>query len=1308
MKKRWLAAVLACSFTLSAVTAQAADVQYLSKTAQPQQGESVTASDSEWTLRSPDGSISMTVNLEEDGSLTYGAYLDGNPFICDGSQLGLKGDSWDLSTGLQFTDMEETTIDETYEMLSGKFSQINNSANQLSLTFTKESVPYELTVEARAYDDGVAFRYLVNGGDGQLTVVDETSSFITPDNAKTWSFGAGGGGFSYEEFFNENTVNNMNGDYAIPLMYEAYDDTYVLINEANLMTSDFCGSMASTSAGSTEFNIQFVKTQGSPVTTQMPFASPWRYAVAGEMKTVYENTMAENLSDAPDEDTYHYSEWVEPGIVSWTWLAEGETREGQQNIEAVKEYIDMAATLGWKYFLWDDGWQIDPANNSMGPEVQEVIDYAAERGIGILVWVNEDYLDTPEERESRFSIWSEMGIKGIKADFFDGEHQSEIQEYRAIYEDLAKYHMIGIMHGCNKPTGDTRTYPNILSREAVRGDEFINRTQNTTDHTTTAPFIRGAVGPADYTPIFNLENKHTGQPLGNGDATEAHQLMITVLFESGLPCMADKCETYMSSEARYFLDHLPASWDETRYLDGEVGDHITLARRSGDAWYLVSNANENARQATFDMADFLQPGQTYQAEIYRDGEGRFDLVREVIEVTAEDTITVDLMAHGGCAIKVHQPQAITNVTLEDTMVSLESGERYPMTFAVEPDDASVLGLEWTSSDPEVAQVRSDGVVTAGRAGRAIITVKEANTGVSDTCLVMVEEPDYVLDSNRWTISNDTDGIQVESENRITMDMKVGELGQYTNAQNVLLMDAPQGDFTAVVQINNPELTSNYQTIALAAYANNSRIIATMRRFHGGLGGNVFAKLNYNGQYDEGKVEDTQKTGAAWLKLERQGDTFIHSYSYNGTDWVEIGRSTNNPDVTNCQDLKIALYTGTGQSGATVSDIVFENLTVNGQAVSFAVEGEKVEPTKVTTVETLAPVTVDAGTAFDALGLPETVTVTVDFQDYTLDVPVTWNSQDYNADKPGQQVISGTLQLPEGLENPDGHAAQVTVEVRGDVEEADKSLLEYAYSYALEQDASNLIPTVAAKFEAAMANAKAVLDDVNVSQTEVNAAFDQLVEAIHMLDFTRGDKTMLGLLIDRADGMMVEADKYVTDTWQQLVDALAKAKDVYADEDAMDSEIQPVVDELLSAILAQRFKADKSILEDLIGEAEGMDLNGYTAESVEVFRTALANAQAVMADNSLSEDDQNVVDQAVAQLTAAMNGLTAEGTPEATDKPETTDKPEATDKPQATQKPENNVPQTGDHSQITLWVTMMSLCAASALILVAVKGRRKAK
>ena len=215
---------------------------------------------------------------------------------------------------------------------------------------------------------------------------------------------------------------------------------------------------------------------------------------------------------------------------------------------------------------------------------------------------------------------------------------------------------------------------------------------------------------------------------------------------------------------------------------------------------------------------------------------------------------------------------------------------------------------------------------------------------------------------------------------------------------------------------------------------------------------------------------------------------------------------------------------------------------------------------------------------------------------------------------------------------------------------------------------------------------------------MNTAWNNLLEGIWGLGLTQGDKTMLEQLINKADGMIPDQDKYVQDNWQQLVDALAEAKKVMEDGNAMEEDVQPAAQVLLDAILAQRFKADKSILEDLIHQAEGMDLTGYTAESVATFRTALANAQAVMADNALSEDDQDVVDEAVAQLTAAMDGLTAGGAPETTDKPETSQKPEAT------QKPENKVPQTGDNAALMLW----SMAGAISLVGMACLVYRKNK
>ena len=248
------------------------------------------------------------------------------------------------------------------------------------------------------------------------------------------------------------------------------------------------------------------------------------------------------------------------------------------------------------------------------------------------------------------------------------------------------------------------------------------------------------------------------------------------------------------------------------------------------------------------------------------------------------------------------------------------------------------------------------------------------------------------------------------------------------------------------------------------------------------------------------------------------------------------------------------------------------------------------------------------------------------------------------------------------------------------EQVNKTLLEKTIAYAKGLDTTGVTDSAKAAFEKALREAEAVMADANATQTKVNAAWDNLLEGIWGLGLVQGDKTMLEQLIAKADSMIPDQDKYVQDHWQTLVDTLATAKKVMADGNAMDEDVQPAAQALLDAILAQRFKADKSILEDLINKAESMDLSGYTAASVATFRTALANAQAVMADNSLTEDDQNTVGAAVDKLTAAMDGLTAEGEAQPSDKPQTSQKPEAT------QKPENNVPQTGDNSGLMLWLT----------------------
>lgn len=623
-----------------------------------------------WGVPSPDSEVQIAVKMTEDYGLVYEAAKNGKAFITDGYVLGLKTNTIDTTKDLTFISAEEEEIDETYETYSGKFSENRNHANQLRLTFKDSTEQYFYSVIVRAYDDGVAFSYELDTAEGNektsVSITDEMSTVNIPEGAVTWSFENGG---SYEDEYHRKTMEELGGTPAIPLLYQT-EDLYVLFNEANLIGSDFFGSRFKTSAGSSTFELDFAREQSGAVTVQFPFTSPWRYAVAGDLGTITENTMAENLSPAPDEEKYHYSDWVEPGVASWTWLAEGETREGQENIDAIKRYIDMAAELGWKYFLWDDGWQTDPANNVMNPHAQEVIDYAAERGIGILVWVNEDYIANDSDRETRFKMWSEMGIKGIKADFFDGEQQSEIAEYEDIYKDLAKYKMVGIMHGCNKATGETRTYPHILSREAIRGDEFVNRQASVQEQLTILPYIRCASGPADYTPLVDLPNKYTGEPIGNTDKTIGSQLTIPVLIEAGIPCMADKDTTYLREDLRGLFEDLPAAWDETRFISGEVGEYVTLARRSGDTWYIAGNTNDTARTEHIDFAEYVGEQDEYLAQIWYDGlddNDKTDIAVEKINVTAADSIDVKVARKGGFTIKltkIGETEPVSTAVLE--------------------------------------------------------------------------------------------------------------------------------------------------------------------------------------------------------------------------------------------------------------------------------------------------------------------------------------------------------------------------------------------------------------------------------------------------------------------------------------------------------------------------------------------------------------------------------------------------------------------------------------------------------------------
>ena len=460
-----------------------------------------------------------------------------------------------------------------------------------------------------------------------------------------------------EERYYQKEIEELEGGYCMPLLYETPNGDWALLSEAALTPQYSGGQIVGHDTGM--LDVVFSPEQFSDVVTTAPFTSPWRFMVIGDPADIAENTLAETLSpDSVIEDT----SWIVPSPVDWTWLngdlrhdnlPEGTTWE-ETAPKLYKQYIDFAAEMGWKYQLLDEGWQ--PRVYNRGNDLydgyydwmQEVLDYAESKGIGLIVWANKRDLDTPEERE-RIKEWAEMGIKGIKPDFFDSQSQEIIQLLDILTKEAAENHMLINIHGAGKTTGERRTYPNAICREAISGGESC---VNDAYFDCMLPFTRFAVGAADFTPMASY-----GNTFGMKSVTQAHLVAQTIMFECGIQTMADKPDVYRGHVAyENLFKNLPTSWDDSILLDGDPGHYVNMARRTGDDWYVSIMGNE-ARIAEFDL-DFLEDGATYTAYIFRDSDDPTNddsnkaIITETKTLTKGQTMSIDIKATGGAVVKI--------------------------------------------------------------------------------------------------------------------------------------------------------------------------------------------------------------------------------------------------------------------------------------------------------------------------------------------------------------------------------------------------------------------------------------------------------------------------------------------------------------------------------------------------------------------------------------------------------------------------------------------------------------------------------
>lgn len=584
----------------------------------------------EWSVVSPDGNIKVTVVYQTltapfaaEPRLYYRIDRAGQA-VLELSPLGISQTiaSAGFVSGLTFVSRADNSVNETYEVLSGKQKTVKNQANEMVLTF-KNTANQNLELIIRAYNEGGAYRYRLMGS-GSYNISQELSGFRIPAATKVW---AQGWADYYEgEYFSQTFSQLETGEWGSPLLLQLANGNWVLIGEAAVYKPYAALHFKGSGSGSRLVNLIFPSDQTGPITGNLPLETPWRVVMAGTLKNIMESDIFKNLNP---QSKIADTSWVKPGRVAWSWWGDPNS---PKSLATQKQYVDFAAEMGWEYVLVDEGWS--------SSWVVELVNYAKAKNVSIILWAY-----APGFTENQAAQWASWGVKGAKLDFFSSDNQETFQNlYDPFYEYTAKYKLIVNYHGTTVPTGEVRSWPHHLTREGVKGGEYINfpdKPPPDAVHNTTLPFTRNILGSMDYTPVAFSNLRH--------GTTYAHQLALSVVFESGLQHFVDKPDIYRASSGKDFLKAVPASWDETRFIEGFPGDFIVLARRKGNDWF-IGAINTTSRTIQIPL-NFLNSG-SYQATIYKDGASSTQISVSSQAVTGASVLSISMSVNGGASVHI--------------------------------------------------------------------------------------------------------------------------------------------------------------------------------------------------------------------------------------------------------------------------------------------------------------------------------------------------------------------------------------------------------------------------------------------------------------------------------------------------------------------------------------------------------------------------------------------------------------------------------------------------------------------------------
>jgi alpha-glucosidase len=593
-------------------------------------------------IASPDGKVRFELLWSAKSRLRYQILFNSKPVI-EPSLVGIIVNNVNLAQDVELGKAETYRLHERYASRGVHSEAINRSNGAKFFVLHKESkTPY--TLEVRAFNDGIAFRYVIPGN-GQR-VPDEATSFIIPAGCSVWYHDFEG---HYEGIHLRKEIAEVKaGEWAAPPLTLKLPKAagYAAITEAALIGYSGLGFEADGERG---FNARL----GHAHPLSYPFkrryegeeirlarlaaidgiiTTPWRVVMIGaDLNTLVNCDLIHNVSPPPDKKLFPkglHTDWVKPGRAVWKYLDGGEN-----TLEEMKNFSSLAGKLGFEYNIVEGFWQ-----KWSEDEMRELVAHSKQHQVGVWFWKHSRDLRTEEARQKFFQLCNRVGVVGAKIDFFDHEAKEIIDLYQALLKKAAEHRIMVNFHGANKPAGESRTFPNEMTREGIRGLEYRSQ-QARAAHNTTLPFTRMLAGHADYTPLHFGERRR--------ETSWAHQIASAAIFTSPVLIYGAHPKNILENPAVELIKSIPSTWDETLALPVcEIGEIAAFARRKAEQWFLVVMNGPAAKTIKVTLS-FLARGK-YQALMVRDKLDDAAAVNlEQVSVNLTEVLTIDLRAGGG-------------------------------------------------------------------------------------------------------------------------------------------------------------------------------------------------------------------------------------------------------------------------------------------------------------------------------------------------------------------------------------------------------------------------------------------------------------------------------------------------------------------------------------------------------------------------------------------------------------------------------------------------------------------------------------